>query len=812
MKKALIALLTGLLTSCMATPDIHVAGRGTSMRVTESSPVSSTGALSADGKYFLAGGWKEGAFKLWDLSQGVQVRSFPTAGSLAGIPVAFTPDGKRAISGGSEIKIWDLSTGKEIRKVDDMTATVVSVSSDGKRFVALGRKSLTKLDMNLYDMATGDLLREFRTGSGNIKQVALSPDGRYALTGHLGGSTGSLLAMTAGRRDMMVLWDTRTGEEIRRIEWRTSGLFRVGGVNSVSLSPDGSQALSGGADGTIRVWDVGSGTERLSLSAHPSLGGVSYTAFSRDGRYILSGGLDSLVKVWDAATGVRIREFRASFGGSGIHFVELTPDGKRIVSMGGDSSVRVFDFVSGEELAVMIGFKNGEWLAITSDGYYNASEKGAQFLKLNFEGKDFAVDQFYDVFYRPDIVAAKLKGDNIVNLITLSMKEAAKNPPPMVEISPLEDTDSQKVNICYRIKSTGGGIGEVRLFHNGKLIESDGYYRETARGDEKMGLANLDSRAIYDDMRSVSIKNKFGLIPDSGKAKGDVFNDCREVEAIPGDNEVSVAAFNAGNTVQSHMKTVSFQSRTKAKEPHLYILAVGIDEYRDGSARLRYAAKDARDLQEKLRAQSATLYRPENIHCTLLTDKEGTKKNLSREVEKFATKVKPQDSFILFVAGHGVLLQNQYYMLTHDFNGAADSSCMLSSNEIVEMSKKIKSLSQLFIFDTCHAGGVDYIVSGLYDARISVLAKKMGLHIYASASDKQPAVDGYKGNGLFTHSLLDGLSNNRHADKNGDGKVSIVGLGEYSKGMTVRISKEIGHAQTPLIINFGKDYPIYQLQ
>jgi uncharacterized caspase-like protein len=136
---------------------------------------------------------------------------------------------------------------------------------------------------------------------------------------------------------------------------------------------------------------------------------------------------------------------------------------------------------------------------------------------------------------------------------------------------------------------------------------------------------------------------------------------------------------------------------------------------------------------------------------------------------------------------------------------------MISSNEIVEMSKRIKALSQLFIFDTCHAGGVDYIVSGLYDARMSVLAKKMGLHIFASASDKQSAMDGYKGNGLFTYTLLDGLNNNKEADRYKDGKVTVVGLGEYSRKMTMNISRELGHTQTPLIIHFGKDNPIYKL-
>jgi hypothetical protein len=60
--------------------------------------------------------------------------------------------------------------------------------------------------------------------------------------------------------------------------------------------------------------------------------------------------------------------------------------------------------------------------------------------------------------------------------------------------------------------------------------------------------------------------------------------------------------------------------------------------------------------------------------------------------------------------------------------------------------------------------------------------------------------------------LLDGLNNNKEADKYKDGKVSIVGLGEYSRKMTTNLSKQIGHEQTPLIINFGRDNPIYQLK
>ena len=425
----------------------------------------------------------------------------------------------------------------------------------------------------------------------------------------------------------------------------------------------------------------------------------------------------------------------------------------------------------------------------------------------------FSIEQFYDVFYRPDIVIAKLKGEDISALVSLTIEEAVKSPPPAVEFtSAPSDSGQAKSKVCYRIDGTGGGIGEVRVFHNGKLVQSDGFYRDAAKAATgTIKLAAQDSKAIYAQMRAVKIKGKAETGALTGKSKGDSFSDCREIEAVPGDNEVSVLAFNGGNTVQGYMKSVSFHSSLPPREPHLYILAVGIDKYKDREIDLKYALKDAGDIEATLSRQSATLYKPENIHHRLIADNEATKPNIKAGIDDISRLIRPDDGFIFFVAGHGVLLDRQYYMLTHDYDGTVNDGSMIGSNEIVEMSKKIKSLHQLLIFDTCHAGGVDSIVSGLYDARISVLAKKMGLHIYASASDKQAALDGYKGNGLFTHTLLSGLRNNQKADKNKDGRVSVVGLGAFAGKATADISAEVGHSQTPLIINFGKDYPLYSL-
>jgi WD40 repeat protein len=764
-------------------------------------------AVSPKNNFILVGSMRH-ASALWDITTGQKLKSLKPSSGIrayaAGVGVRFMPDGTKAVTYDNRITLWDIETGREL-KAFPMAAGDMAITPDGRRALMIGPVSNT--DLSLLDLKTGKVKKlkgHADSGwRGALYTVDISPDGKFGLT--------------ASFDSTVRVWDIENGEELRRFIGH-QGTFRQGMVNSARFSPDGRSVISAGSDKTVRLWDAASGKLMRTFTGHTDA--VKLAAFSHDGRLAISGDCDAVVIVWDVATGHIVRTFKGhsegytSFAGAlGINGVGFTPDDRHALSAG-DASVRVWDIASGREVAMMINFDDGEWLTITPDGYYNSSPNGHKYMNLLLNKTSYNMEQFYDVFYRPDIVAAKLRGEDIGGLVTITMKEAIKNPPPVVEFtSKTTDTNQPSVKVCYQVKSAGGGIGEVRLFHNGKLIKSDGYYKEIARSTaSKTQLAILNSKAIYEDMRSVSVKGKSDTIPMFTKPKGDLFEECDKIDAIPGENEVSIAAFNGSNTVQSYMKTIHFNSRAKSEDPHLYIFAIGIDQYRDNTVNLKYALKDAKDLEAKLKAQSATLYKLQNIHYALLTDKEATKTNITAKINELSRIIKPQDSFILFVAGHGVLLQNQYYMLTHDFSGGVSDDSMISSNEIVEMSKKIKSLSQLFIFDTCHAGGVDTIVSGLYDARMSVLAKKMGLHIYASASDKQTAMDGYKGNGLFTYTLLDGLNNNRAADKNKDGKVSVVGLGSYSKERTTNISKEIGHAQTPLIINFGKDYPIYQLR
>jgi WD40 repeat protein len=741
-------------------------------------------AMSPNGEYVISGNF-DGVINLWDSTTGKQLKTFPgTRGIVSSL--AFAPDGKTMLDCRLDgpVTLRKVETGNEMLQLAGQGAA--TFSRDGKWLLsgAAGNRLI------LWDAATGREIKSFAGHTDKIQSVAFSPDGRLAVSG--------------SRDKTARLWDIESGRELRAF-----GNFRYH-VNAVAFSPDGKRVLAGSSDNTVKLFDVDSG----SLIRTWQDIAISSVAFSPDGQYVLIAGFDGIPKLLDVANGRRT----LSLNGHKLHVycARFSADGKRIITGSGDGTVRLWDAASGREITQSIGFTNGEWIVITPEGYYNSSARGHEYLNIRRGSKVYGIDQFYDVFYRPDIVSAKLKGEDITGLVTLTVEEAITNPPPTVKFSKVPNqTGDSKVKVCYQVESTGGGIGEVRLFQNGKLIKSDGFYREAAVQSTKMPLklSQVSSRVLYQDMRSLTIKEKQSPGAVVRRAKGESFDECVELETIAGENEIGLAAFNAPNTVQGVMGTARFLSTRAPDEPHLYILAIGIDRYKDTASDLKYAAKDAKDFIAQMADKAKTIYQPANIHLTILVDEQADKQIILATVEKLAVRVKHGDSFIFFNASHGLLLQSQYYIVTSNFDGRSDTSAsLISSNEIVEMSKKIKSLSQLFIFDTCHAGGVDNIISGLYDARMSVLAKKMGLHIYASAGSVQTAMDGYKGNGLYTHTLLAGLQNGTGVDKDKSGSVTVKSLGIYSREMTTELSSTLGHPQTPLIINFGKDSRLFDVR
>jgi WD40 repeat protein len=777
-----------------------------------------TMAVSPNGKIVASAGNRQ-TIQVWDILNGKQL--FTLRGHQDEISyLTFSPDGQTLASASKDktIKLWNMSSGDEIKTLTGHSTapTFLAFSADGRTLTSNGY-----YDFRRWDIASGNNTK--RAMSRGQESITISPDGK-TLT--LGGDYG------------LAFWnvDSETQTRTLALEVKKGTSYSNGEgvpvmVRSIAYSADGKTLASGynaeaivrsaeyfashpGVDWTatdleavVVLSDVASGTKLKTLRGHTGV--VRSLAFSPDGSKLVTASYDNTAKIWDVATGLEIRSLNEH--ASSVNAASFAANGN-VVTGGEDGTIRVWDVATGKLKFSFVNFKDGEWLAITPEGYYNSSEKGGDWMNVRIGSKVSGVNQLYDVFYRPDIVEAKARGDDIASLITLTIDDALKTPPPEVAFTGVPATSTANTEkICYKALATGGGIGEVRLFQNGKLIKSDGFYRESvAKVDTSIKLASVDGATVSRALKLTKMAQKTET-PMVSNSKGNEYAECQVIEAIPGDNEISVAAFNANNTIQSILETTHFVSKRKPEAPHLYVLGIGIDKYTASENNLTYAVKDATDFRGMIKEKAKGLFNAANIHIEGLSDVAATKAGIQKAIAAISSKVKPWDSFILFVASHGYLQDNQYYIVTSDFDGAIDTSKMISSNEIVGMSKNIKSLSQLLIFDTCHAGGVDNIIGGLYDARMSVMAKKMGLHIYASAGGTQTALDGYQGNGLFTHALLDSMKADA-TDSNHDSEVSVAELGESARRETISISKQLGFPQSPNIINFGKDNALFKVK
>ena len=79
---------------------------------------------------------------------------------------------------------------------------------------------------------------------------------------------------------------------------------------------------------TIKVWEVASGKERLSLEGHKDA--VLSVAFNADGKVLASGSSDKTIKVWNIATGKNTATLEGHRGP--VRFLAYSFDGRTLAS------------------------------------------------------------------------------------------------------------------------------------------------------------------------------------------------------------------------------------------------------------------------------------------------------------------------------------------------------------------------------------------------------------------------------------------------------------------------------------------------
>jgi WD40 repeat protein len=284
LQKCSVLVFIFFLISCSFTgkPNIRLNAGGVEMELTRPVPLGVSMDYSPNGKYIAIGGWGDGGITVWDIVNGLQIGTFATDsntrfGIPMGVHVAFSPNGSNLVSVGKDIKLWDMPSGREIRTIGHKSLYQIVVSNDGNKFLATETIPLSNAnpDMVLWDIKTGTEIKKFIVpfSLGLPVCIALSPDGKYALSGHVPGGGFQALKKLAN----IVLWDAETGEALKVV--RASD---TPGVYFVAFSSDGKYARSGGTDGTIRLWEIPSLKEIKTFKAHTQL--ASSSAISPNGK------------------------------------------------------------------------------------------------------------------------------------------------------------------------------------------------------------------------------------------------------------------------------------------------------------------------------------------------------------------------------------------------------------------------------------------------------------------------------------------------------------------------------------------------
>jgi WD40 repeat protein/uncharacterized caspase-like protein len=697
---------------------------------------------------------------LWDAAIAREMHLLAGSGASC-TKVAFSPDGRTVASGSrnNSLKLWDVTTGRELLSFAGHGAvpTTVAFSPDGRTLVS-GSADKT---VRLWDVASGRSLRTLAGHRESVNSVAFAPDGRTVASGANDGT--------------IRLWDVASGRALRTIV--ADRYF----VHGVAFSPDGRLVVSADHDNTIKLWDVASGRELRSLEGH--IDSVYAVAFSPDGRSVVSGSRDLAIKLWDPSIGHALRTFVGHQ--SMVFSVAFSPDGTTVVSGSRDTTIRRWS-IRGELLSTSIVGPDGEWLTITPEGFFDASNNGAEILSAVRGMEVFSIHQLYQSLYRPDLVREKLAGDprglvrEAAARLDLAKVLASGNAPTVALVSPRDGSrgGGEQVTAEVEIAEKGGGIGRIEWRVNGVTVAVENMPAQAAAGQP--------------------LRLTRGLALDEG------------------DNEIEVVAYNSQNLVASlpARAHVSGEAPAGRPQPRLYVLAVGVNDYADADLRLSYALPDAQALAEALGKASKGLY--ENVEVTLVEDANVSGERLAAAFNHLAGKVRPNDVFAFFVAGHGKTIDGRYYFIPQDFrrSGTAITTRDVQSRGIAQEQWQawfagIPAHKSVLIFDTCESGTLtresretELLARGAASDR---LAQATGRTILTASSGDADALEGYRGHGLFTYNLLEALE---RADGDGNGTIEVAELATYVYANVTALSAKVLKERQQPQIRIAANYPL----
>jgi ankyrin repeat protein len=529
--------------------------------------------------------------------------------------------------------------------------------------------------------------------------------------------------------------------------------------------------------------------------------------FSNDDKYIFYVNNDYIYR-YEIATKIKL-----SLGyHHNVKKIITDPYSSLLISLGNDKQIKVWSTTDAKQLYTLLANIPKEqqvqpsYIFVQPDGYFTGGGYYNSFIIKNNNGYILPYEEFDKLYNRPDKLIASTG---------LAKPELVQQLQQVVEKRLGTYTENNTSSFEAKISNTSmlpilssENTIQIQLEHTGKEL--------------------INAYQIW--------VNGTALYATEGKKieKENNTNIKEQIEITDKLNRIEVCFFDKQKKTSKHDYIVI--NKEQNEKPALWVITLGIADYKNKDYNLTYAAKDAKDLADVLsKSKSFTKVSALSI---LNNDVKTTALN---KIDFFLKQAKPQDVVLCFFAGHGVLdNKGNFYCSTYDIDLDNPSVNGIDINQLEQTLYNNKARKKILLVDACHSGLIDETSSFTYTRTdtlssnvkqtgrgVSLKYKKKadtdtelmhsvflninrgnGLTIIAAAAGTEYAYEDAKyKNGLFTYSLISALKSGK-ADLNNDKSITVSELKHYVEQFVVKLS---GGKQRPTNRRFNNysDFEIW---
>lgn len=462
-----------------------------------------------------------------------------------------------------------------------------------------------------------------------------------------------------------------------------------------------------------------------------------------------------------------------------IGAVSLLAQGKKLITATETGQVFLWSLPDGKELLQLISTKQG-WTVVDSVGRFDSSELGMPNVSWQAGEEDIPFDNIATKYYEPGLFASALNDDNYLIAQPNAIQQGIVLPPKLQVSVNNNRSAGDEVELTVDVYDQGGGIEDVNLYHNEKVINV-----------QRAVVSDKTVKEQDKERRTLTVK----------------------IKPTAGANQVKAVASNKMG-IENQSNEASFNTNIAPKPASLRVATIGINQYSDQKLNLDYSVSDAQSI-------AALLAQTQLAKSSTVNEKQLYNQNANKtailSVLRELSQGEQQDILAIYFAGHGISVNGEWYFLPYETTLRSDlsyfASVGISATEISEIFKDSNIQQILLMIDSCYSGASLDSFKKLQNSQRKfsrTISRSVGITIVTATRKNQQAAElSDLGHGLFTYVLGKGM--NGEADfMPQDHEISAHELARFSTRTIPNFAKRYaGSAQEPTAFTMGQDFILF---